>query len=113
MSGISRIMHCGILINMLYYCTPCSITDNDECSNGESMCTGTCTNIPGGYECTCDMGYELADDGYTCEGKTIKQFNIQSAEIVFTCLQKRCNDLITGPSHFIVELMASCCSQCP
>ena len=40
------------------------ITDIDECVEGTARCDAeaTCTNIIGGYNCTCNSGYE--GDGY-------------------------------------------------
>ena len=43
--------------------------DIDECSIGTHSCSQTCTNTEGGFNCGCDSGFVLDDDGATCNGK--------------------------------------------
>ena len=50
--------------------TTCVYIDIDECSS--SPCNHTCTNTVGSFVCSCNDGYELDDDGTTCNG----MFNI-------------------------------------
>ena len=42
------------------------IVDRDECLT--SPCDHDCTNTEGSFLCTCRSGYELQEDGKTCEG---------------------------------------------
>ena len=44
--------------------------DINECEISElgGMCSQTCVNTPGSYECQCNIGYRLSSDGFTCEG---------------------------------------------
>ena len=44
-------------------------TDNDECSDGTHTCAAnaTCINTDGGYNCSCDSGYE--GNGFNCTSK--------------------------------------------
>ena len=66
---------------MFYYTMPTCITakmcdDANECDDDSlNMCdaiNGGCDNVamsdsaPLGYTCTCDPGYELSADGFTC-----------------------------------------------
>ena len=46
----------------------CCIVDREECADPDT-CSQGCDNSQGGYTCKCDMGYELASDGKTCNGK--------------------------------------------
>ena len=39
--------------------------DINECAN-TSLCEHTCINTNGSFNCLCDDGYSLADDGRTC-----------------------------------------------
>lgn len=41
------------MFNFLY------VLDIDECLNSDSFCADntTCTNIAGGYDCSCQLGY--------------------------------------------------------
>lgn len=41
----------------------------DECASIEHGCSHSCVNTLGGYECACDIGYELHSDGKKCESK--------------------------------------------
>ena len=46
-----------------------SIADNDECADGTDVCSAnaTCYNTDGGYNCSCNSGYE--GDGVNCSSK--------------------------------------------
>ncbi|CAG9136871.1 unnamed protein product [Plutella xylostella] len=39
----------------------------DECASIEHGCSHSCVNTLGGYECSCEIGYELHSDGKRCE----------------------------------------------
>ncbi|XP_053380102.1 uncharacterized protein LOC123547975 [Mercenaria mercenaria] len=41
-------------------------TDIDECSESSARCTQICNNTDGSYTCSCNLGYYLDTDGYTC-----------------------------------------------
>ena len=46
--------------------------DTDECSAMPSVCdsdNGVCMNLDGSYNCSCNPGYELGNDNFTCNGK--------------------------------------------
>lgn len=43
-----------------------NIPDVDECLN--TPCDQLCTNTDGSFQCSCFGGYDLQDNGYTCEG---------------------------------------------
>ena len=38
---------------------------------GTSGCTQICTDSYGSFKCTCYNGYQLQNDGKTCDGKTV------------------------------------------
>ena len=40
--------------------------DEDECDYTNS-CQYSCVNTEGSYYCDCNVGYKLADDGYSCD----------------------------------------------
>ena len=42
--------------------------DIDECTTGVDECDQNCQNNIGSYECSCDSGYILNDDGFRCNG---------------------------------------------
>ncbi|KAI6653399.1 hypothetical protein LOD99_3618 [Oopsacas minuta] len=42
--------------------------DIDECSLNSSNCSQICTNTVGSYNCSCNPGYTLDSDMYTCSG---------------------------------------------
>lgn len=41
-------------------------SDVDECLN--TPCGQLCRNTEGSFECSCMSGYELQEDGHSCEG---------------------------------------------
>lgn len=41
----------------------------DECKLTDHGCAQQCINTLGGYECACQIGYELHSDAKNCEGK--------------------------------------------
>ena len=43
--------------------------DINECSSLNGRCDHICDNTDGGHECSCRDGYQLLDDGNTCESK--------------------------------------------
>ena len=43
--------------------------DVDECSTNNGGCEQTCTNEEGSFQCSCDSGFTLDDDGLNCNGK--------------------------------------------
>ena len=40
----------------------------DECAHGTDRCQQGCTNTAGSYTCSCNEGYSLSSNGYTCNG---------------------------------------------
>ena len=40
-----------------------------ECNEGADLCEHTCTNTPGSYVCSCNPGYTLSSNGFTCSSK--------------------------------------------
>ena len=55
--------------------------DIDECSAMPSVCdseNGVCMNLAGSYNCSCNPGYELGNDNFTCNGKDNNSNSYQS-----------------------------------
>jgi len=46
-------------------------SDVDECKSETAKCTQTCINNIGSFECSCNEGYELDEDGFTCRGDEV------------------------------------------
>ena len=58
----------------VHYCINCILvfalnTDVNECSTGNGGCGQMCTNTDGSFQCSCILGFELASDGFSCNGK--------------------------------------------
>lgn len=58
--------------------------DIDECElfhNGQAgrLCLHACVNTPGGYRCSCPVGYNVTRDGRSCKGV------FSSSKLCFTC----------------------------
>ena len=46
----------------------CLFSEYDECAHDHG-CEHICLNTLGGYQCKCNIGYELHSDGKRCEGE--------------------------------------------
>lgn len=46
-------------------------TDIDECHTGIDLCEYNCTNTIGSYKCSCDIGFQLNEDGLQCDGQIV------------------------------------------
>ena len=42
--------------------------DIDECLTNNGGCHHNCQNSEGSFRCSCNDGYQLNSDGYSCEG---------------------------------------------
>lgn len=56
-----------------WVCVCLSTSDIDECElfhNGQAgkLCLHACINTPGGYRCSCPVGYNATRDGRSCKG---------------------------------------------
>ena len=49
------------------------ISDINECFKEKGGCEHQCTNTIGGYECRCNQGYSLEQDGRSCKRKYITE----------------------------------------
>jgi hypothetical protein len=56
-----------------YSISTCNYPDVDECSDGTHTCQQRCDNTHGAFRCTCNSGFALNNDGFSCRGEC---FNI-------------------------------------
>ena len=62
----------SILVNFIQSVTVLlnAVSDIDECGNQTTHeCEHICNNINGSYVCSCEDGYDLNLDGFSCDGK--------------------------------------------
>ena len=53
---------------MALYACGFLLSDIDECKKDKNNdCSQVCNNTPGFYTCGCDPGYQLNEDGFTCD----------------------------------------------
>ncbi|WAR07539.1 MLP-like protein, partial [Mya arenaria] len=64
----------------------------NECDHDYGYCAHTCQDNPGGYDCLCDDGFQLSNDGRSCEVCRQGTFGVNcssncncEAENTFTC----------------------------
>ena len=63
------------------------LSDIDECDPDKSLqrCNQICENTPGSYKCSCEKGFEIGRDGYTCEGvKAVCCFNLAVHILIYS-----------------------------
>ena len=53
---------------VLHFCVLLSVDINECASDAANNCQQVCHNSEGSYTCECNSGYELEENGYTCEG---------------------------------------------
>ena len=49
----------------------CPHSDVNECDSSNGGCDQICTNNVGSFECSCNPGFELASDGFSCDSKCV------------------------------------------
>jgi hypothetical protein len=59
--------------------------DIDECAEGTAQCQHTCTNTPGGYECSCRPGYQLVRP--TCFTPLLVQTQGKAHLGIYVCMR--------------------------
>lgn len=55
--------------------------DVDECAGSSHGCKQLCKNLPGGFECQCQLGYRLEADQKTCVGKKLSFFALERVDV--------------------------------
>jgi len=62
----------NLQICLKFFCsfTASCTVDINECTKGMDDCQQLCINKPGTFECSCNYGYELGEDGTTCTGQS-------------------------------------------
>ena len=53
-------------------CIVALLSDVNECDTNNGGCNQMCTNTGGSFECSCGVGYVLANDDLNCAGKHLK-----------------------------------------
>ena len=48
-----------------------SHADINECSTNNGGCAHNCANTQGSFMCSCRSGFQLASDGFSCNGKAL------------------------------------------
>ncbi len=57
-------------INYFPHVPEFDVLDVDECTEGTDECDHNCHNTDGSYTCSCNGGYTLHSNGFTCIGKS-------------------------------------------
>ena len=83
---------CLLCVCVVFFCL-----DIDECElfhNGQAgkLCLHACVNTPGGYRCTCPVGYNVTRDGRSCRGALTYFFScfVMKSLIMFLFPTKQC-----------------------
>ena len=58
-----KIQYSGMLTNYVLFLSK----DIDECATGNGGCDQICTNTPGSYQCSCNVGF--TQSGHSCQGR--------------------------------------------
>ena len=49
-------------------------TDENECQRNNGGCEMMCTNTVGSFQCSCNAGFALSADNFSCDGKELNEF---------------------------------------
>ena len=71
------------------------IKDVDECASASNNCAHTCTNLPGGYQCSCMSGYYTPDDGISCSCK-YHVITVYCFYFIWRVVHNHCNEGLVG-----------------
>ena len=55
--------------NNLTLTTDSIIVDINECATNDGGCAQVCTNSDASFMCSCNSGFMLSDDGFSCNGE--------------------------------------------
>ena len=74
MQALVVVVCCKYIIPYDFFCE-----DINECDDPfSSNCTQICINSPGSFDCSCDPGHRLDEDGITCHGMRLCMANSSS-----------------------------------
>ncbi|XP_072172571.1 uncharacterized protein [Diadema setosum] len=99
----------GTLVNILPQCL-----DIDECEEDSTSCdtdTGICTNTRGSFQCSCQAGYSLGEDGRNCTDIDECTENLDNCDPDAMCInqpgsfQCTCNDGFSGDGQDCIEII--------
>ena len=65
----------------------CTVAEINECLLGIHNCMQVCENVNGSFACSCETGYALNPDGYTCRGIEILVHNFTQKKASRDCLE--------------------------
>lgn len=63
-----------------------NVADVDECANLNGGCEQICNNTLGSFECACQDGYDLTEDGMTCILGKLRILRIYTCSNIATVL---------------------------
>ena len=86
----SGMIHILIILIRLF---DCILSDIDECT--EDPCVHNCTNTDGSFICSCNNGYELDDNGRSCNGMYIMLIIINCLLLYILCID--IDECLSGP----------------
>ena len=94
----SSIVHVQ-LINRIYFFR---FPEINECIEGTQLCEHNCINTPGSYNCSCNTGYILSTNGFSCASKLMA---IYFYAITSSLFYVRCWWVCTRQRHVHSELL--------
>ena len=54
--------------------------DINECDTSNGGCEQRCSNTVGSFYCSCDIGYQLDNNGFNCTGEHRADLQAQNSE---------------------------------
>ena len=75
----------------------------NECKDDNGGCEHACRDTPHDFECSCNTGYSLNNDGFNCTG--MKQYKYTMCIIIIVTLEKYINFAFSGSIFQHIKLI--------
>ena len=82
-----------IIVILIANTYACILSDTDECA--KTPCDHTCTNTDGSFTCSCNNGYELDENGRSCNGMYTMLIIISCSLLYILCID--IDECLSGP----------------
>ena len=103
---ISQSVHFANYIGTVFF-----LIDINECDEDTDGCAQNCTNTNGSYACSCDTGYHLGNDGYSCYGTSNYPSDLGYSGLIITDIDE-CSENLDRCAQYCINTNGSYSCAC-